>query len=159
MFDQRVKIVVSSCGWTPFHDYYNGKLQGWAQDRYMPRIRDVYRLDPDRMPFDFYELVAAWRRRTFYSNSPLGDANFAVAGVKQAVAQAQPVYRLLVPPRPCRSATPTAPTTFPTSSGGRRLSSWTAPSSTRRCGKCRRPGPPGRTPSKLAPDYSWPRVS
>ena len=37
VFDPRVAIIVSSCGLTPFHDYYGGKLQGSAQDRYMPR--------------------------------------------------------------------------------------------------------------------------
>ena len=25
VFDPRIKAVVSSCGWTPFHDYYGGK--------------------------------------------------------------------------------------------------------------------------------------
>ena len=58
VFDPRVKVIVSSCGWTPFHDYYGGRLNGWDQDRYMPRIRTVYGLDPDRVPFDFYEVVA-----------------------------------------------------------------------------------------------------
>lgn len=58
-FDPRVKVVVSSCGWTPFHHYYGGKLDGWAQDRYMPRIRDRYGLDPNRVPFDMTEVAAA----------------------------------------------------------------------------------------------------
>src|SRR5262249_5721107 len=43
-FDERLKIIVSSCGWTPFHDYYEGKIAGWTSDRYMPRLRDVYDL-------------------------------------------------------------------------------------------------------------------
>ena len=29
VFDERVKAVVSSCGWTPFHDYYGGKIAGF----------------------------------------------------------------------------------------------------------------------------------
>ena len=158
MFDPRVKIVVSSCGWTPFHDYYNGKLQGWAQDRYMPRIRDVYRLDPDRRPFDFYELVAALAPGTFYSNSPLGDANFAVAGVKQAVAEAQPVYRLPAPPRPCRSATPMRPRLpRPAAAGSISAHGPHFPAHAAAGGAV--DSAPGRTPSKLAPDYSWLRVS
>ena len=41
-FDERLKAVVTSCGFTPFHDYYKGALAGWSSDRYMPRIRDVY---------------------------------------------------------------------------------------------------------------------
>jgi len=95
VFDPRLKIVVTSCGWTPFHDYYGGNIRGWTSDRYMPRLNDVYHLDPDRVPFDFYEVVAALAPRTMFSNSPLGDDNFAVAGVKKAAAKAEAVYTLL----------------------------------------------------------------
>jgi dienelactone hydrolase len=94
-FDQRLKVIVSSCGWTPTHDYYGGKLAGWAQDRYMPRIRDVYGLDADRVPFDFCEVVAAFAPRAFFSNSPLGDSNFDVVGVKKAEPKAREIYALL----------------------------------------------------------------
>ncbi len=95
VFDERLKVVVSSCGWTPFHDYYGGNIKGWTSDRYMPRLRDVYGLDPDRVPFDFYEVVAALAPRTFFSNSPLGDGNFDVAGVRKAVLKAREVFALL----------------------------------------------------------------
>jgi pimeloyl-ACP methyl ester carboxylesterase len=99
-FDERLKVVVSSCGWTPFHDYKGGKLEGWTSDRYMPRIRDAYGLDPGRVPFDFHEVVAAIAPRAFLSVSPLGDDNFAVAGVRKAIAEASRVYALLgVPDR------------------------------------------------------------
>ncbi|HEX5446354.1 MAG TPA: alpha/beta fold hydrolase [Pirellulales bacterium] len=94
VFDQRLKVIVSSCGWTPFHDYYGGKIAGWTSDRYMPRLRDVYQLNPDRVPFDFYEVVAALAPRAFFSNSPLNDANFDVVGVRKAIAAVQPVYAL-----------------------------------------------------------------
>lgn len=93
-FDERLKVVVSSCGWTPFHDYYEGKIAGWTSDRYMPRLRDVYKLDPDRVPFDFGEVVASFAPRGFFSNSPIGDSNFAVEGVKKGIAAAAPIYRL-----------------------------------------------------------------
>jgi acetyl esterase/lipase len=95
VFDPRLKAIVSSCGWTPFHDYYGGKLAGWTSDRYMPRIRDVYALDPDRVPFDFQEIVAALAPRPFFSNSPLGDDNFDAAGVRRAAVEAGQVYALL----------------------------------------------------------------
>jgi pimeloyl-ACP methyl ester carboxylesterase len=94
-FDERVKVIVSSCGWNPFHDYRGGDLTGWNQDRYMPRIRDVYGNDPNRMPFDFYEVVAAFAPRAFFSNSPLHDDNFAVAGVKKAELKAREVFALV----------------------------------------------------------------
>lgn len=95
VFDIRLKVIVSSCGWTPFHDYYRGNIAGWTSDRYMPRLRDVYKLDPDLVPFDFYEVVAALAPRAFFSNSPLGDDNFDVNGVKKAIPVAAQVYRLL----------------------------------------------------------------
>lgn len=94
-FDLRLKAIVSSCGWTPFHDYYGGKLAGWSSDRYMPKIRDEYGNDPDRMPFDFHEVVAALAPRPFYSNSPQRDENFDAAGVRKAAAEARKVYALL----------------------------------------------------------------
>lgn len=94
-FDERIKVIVSSCGWTPFHDYKGGHLAGWDQDRYMPRIRDVYGNDPNQVPFDFYELVAALAPRAFFSSSPLHDDNFAVEGVKKVEPKAREVYALL----------------------------------------------------------------
>ena len=94
-FDERVKAIVSSCGWDPFHHYYGGKLAGWASDRYMPRIRELYGLDPDAMPFDFYEVAAALAPRGFFSCSPLRDGNFDAQGVKQAQPRIAEVYRLL----------------------------------------------------------------
>jgi putative membrane-bound dehydrogenase-like protein len=95
VFDQRIKVTVSSCGWTPLHDYYGGKLEGWTSDRYVPSIRDVYQLDPDKVPFDMVEIVAALAPRAFFSNSPLHDGNFEVAGVRKAIAEARPIYELL----------------------------------------------------------------
>jgi acetyl esterase/lipase len=93
-FDPRLKVIVASCGWTPFHDYYAGNVKGWTSDRYMPRIRDVYGLDPDRLPFDFYEVVAALAPRPFFSCSPLHDANFDVKGIQKAIPKSRTVYAL-----------------------------------------------------------------
>ncbi|HLU99807.1 MAG TPA: alpha/beta fold hydrolase, partial [Acidobacteriota bacterium] len=94
VFDERFKAVVSSCGWTPFHDYYGGDLRGWTSDRYMPLIRDKFQLDPDKVPFDFYELIAALAPRPFFSNSPINDHNFDVGGVKKAIPEIRKVYSL-----------------------------------------------------------------
>lgn len=95
VFDQRLKVIVSSCGWTPFHDYYEGKIKGWTSPRYMPRLNDVYQLNPDLVPFDFYEIVAALAPRPFFSNSPLHDSNFSVDGVKKGILEANKIYHLL----------------------------------------------------------------
>lgn len=94
-FDPRVKAVVSSCGWTPFHDYYGGDLKGWTSDRYLPSLRERFNLDPDQVPFDFPELVAALAPRAFFSNSPLGDDNFDFRGVEKAAPAIRRIYALL----------------------------------------------------------------
>jgi putative membrane-bound dehydrogenase-like protein len=113
-FDLRIKAIVSSCGWTPFHDYYGGKLAGWAQPCYMPRIRDVYHLDADRVPFDFYEVVAAFAPRAFLSISPLADDNFEVAGVKKPIPAAEEVYRLFAAADRLQARYPDCAHDFPT---------------------------------------------
>ncbi len=94
VFDERVKVIVSSCGWCPFHDYYGGDIKGWTSDRYMPKLRDDYDLNPDKVPFDFYELVAALAPRTFVSVSPIHDSNFDVNGVRKAIPVAGTIYSL-----------------------------------------------------------------
>ncbi len=94
-FDERLQVTVTSCGWTPFAYYYGGRLDGWTSDRYMPLIRDRYKLDPNRVPFDFYEVLAAIAPRALYSASPLHDSNFAVAGVREAEPRVRRVFELL----------------------------------------------------------------
>jgi acetyl esterase/lipase len=99
-FDTRLKAVVTSCGWTEFEYYhigeeaskhYGGRLGPWAQDKYMPLLRDKYRLE--RVPFNFHEVIALIAPRAVYSFSPLHDANFDVEGVKAGIAKAVEAYR------------------------------------------------------------------
>jgi dienelactone hydrolase len=113
VFDLRIRVVVTSCGFTPFHDYYGGRLAGWTSDRYMPRIREVYGNDPDRVPFDFYELVASLAPRPFFTNSPLHDDNFDVGGVKKAMSAAAEVYKLHGARDNLRAAHPDSAHDFP----------------------------------------------
>ena len=122
-FDPRLKVVVSSCGWT-LMDYYNigeegskrygGRLGPWAQDRYMPLLREKFNLDGDMIPFDFDEVIAAIAPRHFFSNSPVNDANFDVEGVKKGVASAKKVYALLGAEENLRVYYPDAGHDFPT---------------------------------------------
>ncbi len=114
LFDRRIKVIVSSCGWTPFHDYYGGNLKGWTSDRYFPAIRDRYQLDPDKVPFDFYELVAALAPAAFFSNSPLHDHNFDWRGVEKAAPKIRAIYELHNVPEKLRIAYPNAQHDFPT---------------------------------------------
>ena len=94
-FDTRIKAVVSSCGFTSFPKYYGGNLKGWTSPRYMPRIASVYEMKPEKMPFDFTEVVAALAPRAFLASAPLHDDNFEVSGVRDCIAAALPVYELL----------------------------------------------------------------
>jgi dienelactone hydrolase len=94
-FDTRIKALVSSCGFTSFPKYYGGNLKGWTSARYMPLIASRYDSKPEKMPFDFPEVVAAFAPRAFFTNSPLHDDNFEVSGVRDCIAAARPVYELL----------------------------------------------------------------
>jgi fermentation-respiration switch protein FrsA (DUF1100 family) len=94
-FDPRIKCVVSSCGFCSFPTYYKGNLAGWSHDGYMPRIRSVHQLKPEKMPFDFPEVVAALAPRAFLAIAPVKDHNFDVDGVRDCIKAARPVYELL----------------------------------------------------------------
>lgn len=93
-FDERIKCVVSSCGFCSFPTYYGGDLKGWSHNGYMPRIKTEYDLKPERMPFDFTEIIAALAPRPFMACAPVRDNNFDVQGVKDCMAAARPVYGL-----------------------------------------------------------------
>jgi dipeptidyl aminopeptidase/acylaminoacyl peptidase len=95
VFDQRIKAVVTCCGFTRFHKYMSGDLTGWSGPRYMPLIKSRYALSPDQMPFDFTEVIAAIAPRSVFIVAPLHDDNFNVEGVRAVVAAARPVYELL----------------------------------------------------------------
>lgn len=94
-FDQRIRCVITSCGFNAFADYYDGDLKGWSSDRYMPRIASEYGADPAQMPFDFPEVLAAIAPRPLFVNAPLHDANFAVEGVRKCEAALRPLLELL----------------------------------------------------------------
>lgn len=94
VFEPRLRAVVSSCGFTRFHKYYDGDLKGWTSSRYMPRIAQRYQSNPDQMPFDFTDLIAALAPRAFLAVAPQQDHNFEVSGVRDVMAAVAPIYRL-----------------------------------------------------------------
>ena len=121
-FDERLKVTVTSCGWTLFDFYdagekvtklHGGKLGPWAQERYMPFVKTKYRLDPAAMPFDFDEVIAAIAPRAFFTNSPLHDANFDVDGVKKGMEYIAEVYQKLGVTKNVRAVYPDAGHDFP----------------------------------------------
>lgn len=85
-FDERVRAVVTSCGFTSFRRYMKGDLTGWSHRGYMPRIAEVYGKDPARMPFDFGDVLEAIAPRAVFVSAPVGDANFDARGVDEAAA-------------------------------------------------------------------------
>lgn len=93
VFEPRIKVVVSSCGFDSFLDYKGGNIQGWVQERYMLRMGE-YLGRPGDVPFDFYELAAALAPRAFLVNAPLKDSNFRWDSVDRIAAAARPVYAL-----------------------------------------------------------------
>ncbi len=94
VFDERVKAMVSSCGFNSFAKYKGGDLTGWSHDGYMPKIASEYGCDPAKMPFDFTEVLGALAPRAVFINAPLNDDNFEVSGVRDCVRAATPVYGL-----------------------------------------------------------------
>ena len=99
VFDDRISVIVSSCGFDAYPDYYDGAERnwffgkGWCQIRYMPRMSD-YRGRLNQIPFDFTEMLGALAPRRVYVNAPLGDDNFRWKSVDRCVAAATPIYSL-----------------------------------------------------------------
>jgi len=99
VFDERIKAIVSSCGFDSYLDYYSENPQvwnqgmGWTQDRYMPALAK-YAGRLQEIPFDFHELIGALAPRAFLAIAPLGDTNFKWKSVDRVIAAARPVYQL-----------------------------------------------------------------
>lgn len=108
--DERVKVVVSSCGLDSFLDYANGDITGWTSDRYMPRLRE-YPLQG--IPFDFPELIGALAPRACFLSAPVGDTNFKWRSVEGIAKAARPVYELHAAPRQLRVEHPDCGHRFP----------------------------------------------
>ncbi|MCL5005703.1 MAG: alpha/beta hydrolase family protein [Acidobacteria bacterium] len=102
VFDQRVRALVSSCGFTSFAKYAaskyaeenGGQLAPWSQKVYMPRIATMFGNDPARMPFDFSDVLAALAPRPLFVNAPLHDFIFDVSGVRDCLNSARHIYSL-----------------------------------------------------------------
>ncbi|MBG86461.1 MAG: alpha/beta hydrolase [Verrucomicrobiales bacterium] len=99
VFDERIKVVVSSCGLDAYIDYYDGNEkrwfpgQGWCQVRYMPKLAD-FRGRLNDIPYDFHEMIAALAPRVCFICAPLGDGNFRWKSVDRVAKAASAVYGL-----------------------------------------------------------------
>jgi len=112
VFEPRIKVVVSSCGFDAFLDYMGGDIRGWTSERYMPKLLDYQRRLAE-VPFDFPELLGALAPRWVFINAPVGDSNFKWRSVDQCVAAALPVYRLYGVPDHLRVKHPDGGHDFP----------------------------------------------
>ena len=93
VFDERIRVVVSSCGFDSLLDYYGGNLKGYVQERYMMRMADFVQRAAD-VPWDYYELLACLAPRFVYVNAPKRDGNFRWESVARIAAAVEPVFRL-----------------------------------------------------------------
>jgi len=118
VFDQRIKVIVSSCGFDSFPDYYGGDPEvwkperGWCQTRYMPKLVQ-YAGRLNEIPFDFHELIGALAPRQVFVNAPLGDTNFNWRSVDAVAKAASQVYSLYVVPQNLRVEHPDCGHLFP----------------------------------------------
>jgi hypothetical protein len=119
VFDDRLKVVVTSCGLDSFLDYFQGDEKvwlagkGWTQTRYMPRLAD-YRGRLAEIPFDFHELIGALAPRHVLIVAPLGDSNFRAESVDRIVTAARPVFAMYGHPERLQLEHPEGGHDFPT---------------------------------------------
>lgn len=112
-FDDRLKVIVSSCGFCSFEKYYKGNLKGWTSDRYMPKIASEFNNDPKKVPFDFSDVVVSFAPRAFLAVAPEKDNNFEVSGVRDVIAAAAPTYKKLGAADKLKAVYPDAGHDFP----------------------------------------------
>jgi hypothetical protein len=118
VFDNRIKVIISSCGLDSYLDYYGGREdlwlpeRGWCQTRYMLRLAD-YRGRLQDIPFDFHELIGALAPRHVLIIAPKGDGNFQAASVDRIVASAGRIYKLYGHPERLRLEHPDVGHDFP----------------------------------------------
>lgn len=90
-FDDRIRVIVTSCGFDSFRDYMDGDITGWTSSRYMPELAEY---GPRQVPFDFFEVIAGLAPRAVFVSAPKGDTNFKWTSVHRIIETARPVYRL-----------------------------------------------------------------
>lgn len=112
VFDNRIRVIVSSCGFDSFRDYQGGNIKGWTQTRYMPKLANY---PPGETPFDFYELIGALAPRPCFINAPLRDSNFQSRSVDKIVRAASAIYDLYGVPQNLEVVHPDCAHEFPES--------------------------------------------
>ncbi|MFP6762373.1 MAG: alpha/beta fold hydrolase [Planctomycetaceae bacterium] len=109
-FEPRLKVIVSSCGFTSFQ---RDDVPSWTGPRYMPRIASEFGNTADRLPFDFADIIATFSPRPFLACAAIHDRDFNVTGVRESMAAAQPIYSLHGRPDHLQAIYPDSPHDFP----------------------------------------------
>jgi len=112
-FEPRLRVIVSSCGFTRFH---KDDVPSWSGPRYMPRIRTRFGSSADRMPFDFPEIIGMLAPRPFLAIAAKRDRDFDYTGVLDSIDAARPVYGLYAASSSLQAAYPDLKHSFPSSS-------------------------------------------
>ena len=94
LFDERLKVVVSSCGLDSYRDYKGGDIRGWTSSRYMPRLLQWKDRLPE-LPVDFPEMIGALAPRHVLISAPINDDNFRADSVDRIAEAAGPIFALL----------------------------------------------------------------
>ncbi|MEI8384023.1 MAG: alpha/beta fold hydrolase [Planctomycetota bacterium] len=110
VFEPRLKVIVSSCGFTTFR---KDDLPSWTGPTYMPRIAAQFGNDVKRVPFDFEEIVGSLAPRPFLACAAERDDDFNVEGVREVMESALTVYRLYGAEKHLAAYYPATPHAFP----------------------------------------------
>ncbi|MEY4938723.1 MAG: hypothetical protein RIQ93_458 [Verrucomicrobiota bacterium] len=115
VFEDRIKVVVSSCGFDSYLDYKDASAwkpgSGWTQELYMPKLLDTPLAE---IPFDFHELIGALAPRPFFANAPVSDSNYKWRSVDRVMAAAAQIYQLYDVPALLHAEHPESQHDFPT---------------------------------------------
>ena len=110
VFETRLKVVVSSCGYSTL---LKDDVPSWSGPGYMPRIASQFANDAKQVPFDFTEIVASLAPRPSFTSAATRDNDFDVTGVRDVIAAAEPIYQLLGKPEHLQAIYPETQHDFP----------------------------------------------
>ncbi|WP_397568616.1 alpha/beta hydrolase family protein [Schlesneria sp. T3-172] len=91
LFEPRLQVVVTSCGFCRFH---KDDVPSWTGPNYMPLIASKFGNDPNQVPFDFPELIAAIAPRACFVSAAENDDDFDANGVRETIEFARPIFEL-----------------------------------------------------------------
>jgi len=88
----RINAVGISSGLTTTKNYNGGSLSEWSKLHLMPWIGSKYDNNPQKLPFDFPELLSTLAPLPIFISAPLKDSEFNVTGTRQCIDYAEKTY-------------------------------------------------------------------